>query len=305
MASLHPFLNRHTEHFLTIYEFGSIHAAAEQLGLTQPAVTMSLKQLEDQLETCLFNRSVKGMSPTPSGQTYYRFACSLRQSAQYASQEIKNLTTGYSGTLRIGAGVAWAVTIIPEILVEIGNMFPDLSIELITGVGDQLANSFEKGKLDILLAAGTQEPLNSPDFVHHFLRNISTVAVADSSHQLAKKKNISLEELASVKWAGFFEDDTFVHHATRLLAQHGLPAPTISMRTNSITALIQFVKNTGAVTLITEPLLNRAELEGLMPLSLEAPLWDIPISIHTRQHASELKPIRHFISLISEKVLAL
>lgn len=302
MRNLSAFLNRRTGHFLTIYETGNIHEAADEIGLTQPAVTMSLRQLEGDLGTKLFERTTKGVTPTEAGRIYYRHACTLRQSALYAAQEIEKSVSGRSGTLRIGAGVAWATTVIPGVLIDIEKKFPDLSINLVTGVGDQLATLFETGKLDVYLAAGPMAPESSPDYSCTFLTNIPMIAVAGPWHPLARKKSVTLEELVATKWAGFYEDDTFLNLAGHYMALHGLPAPMMSMRTNSVVALTEFVKGTKSVTLVSSPLLEKVTEAGLVPLQLTTPLWDIPVSIYARAGAKSVEPIHFFTEHLQKSV---
>ncbi|SDQ74732.1 LysR family transcriptional regulator [Pseudovibrio sp. Tun.PSC04-5.I4] len=302
MKAEKSFLNRRTSQFLAIYETGNIRDAAVTIGLTQPAVSMGLQQLEDELGTPLFNRSVKGVVPTSAGKIYYRYACNLRQSAIYAAQEIEEQVRGHSGTLRIGAGLAWASTFIPPVLVHIKKKFPNLTIDLVAGVADQLAEKFETGKLDLLLAAGPIEPLASPEFLSYFLTNIPMVAMADPSHSLASHKTVSLKQLQAAEWAGFYEDDTFVYHATQFFALHGLNPPTISMRTNAIAALTEFVKSTETITLVSSPIVPRSLEAGLVILPLTEPLWEIPVKIHLRHVAAQLGPIKMFIDKIHEVI---
>lgn len=263
---------------------------------------MSLRQLEAELGTKLFDRTVKGVTPTDAGRIYYRHACTLRQSALYAQQEIEKEISGNRGTLSIGAGVAWATTIIPGVLIEINKIYPDLSLNLVTGVGDQLAALFEAGKLDVYLAAGPMEPPQSPDYTCTFLANIPMVAVAEPSNALAGKKTVTMAELVAAKWAGFYEDDTFLYHAAHFMALQGLPAPKISMRTNSVVALIEFVKGTGTVTLVSSPLLEKTTDAGLVVLPLSSPLWKIPVSIYARAGAKSVEPIQYFTELLSNSI---
>ena len=296
------FLNRKTSHFLAIYEAGNIHRAAEEIGLTQPALTMSLKQLEAELGGPLFQRSVKGLTPTQAGRTYYRYACTLRQSSAYAASEISAQFSGGSGILRIGAGVGWATTIIPSTLIELSQRYPNLSIELITGVADQLATLLETGKIDVLLAAGSVKPLDAPEYHQAFLINIPMVAVTDSQSELAGKDIVTMQELSRANWAGFYEDNAFVHHANHFMALHGLPTPNIVMRTNSVTALTEFVKGTSMVTIVTSPLAAKARESGLMRLSLSRPLWEIPVSLYLREVAKEIETVRCFMSLVKKQI---
>ncbi|NVK59428.1 MAG: LysR family transcriptional regulator, partial [Rhodobacteraceae bacterium] len=154
MSPYDAFLSRRLLHFLAAADVGNLHRAAETLGLSQPALTVSLRNLEQEIDATLFERSVKGVTLTPAGELFYRHAGALRTASRQARDELKALRTGEAGTLRIGAGVAWSATVLPEVLRDMRRDYPGLSIDLLTGVGDQLAMQFAEGRIDLLLVAG-------------------------------------------------------------------------------------------------------------------------------------------------------
>jgi len=299
---LEAMLSRRLLHFLAAYEAGNVHRAARALALSQPAVTMSLKHLEAEAGTLLFERSSRGLTPTTAGDVLYAYACTLRQGAEYACEEIADEAAGDAGLLRIGAGVAWSTTIIPGALIKLNRQFARLRLELITGVGDQLARLFETGKVDLVISAGANAPGTAPDFREDFLADVQMVAVADQGNPLARQSIVTIAELASARWAGFYEDDAFDHHAMHFLAGHGLRPPPIAMRSNSVATLTEFVRGTGMVMILTAPLAARVSESGLVELPLTAPLWSLPVSLRYRELAMRNAPTRALARLISESV---
>ncbi len=101
-------------------------------------------------------------------------------------------------------------------------------------------------------------------------------------------------------WVGFHGDDSLFHNAHNLMARHGLPAPNIVMRTNSIVALTEFVADTNAVTVVTKHLAEKMKPAGLSSLNVEKPLWDIPVSLISRQIAWDMDPMRCFRQLVND-----
>ena len=175
--------------------------------MTQPAVTMSLKQLEADTGTVLFERSTRGLTPTSAGDALYAYACTLRLGAEYALEEIADEAAGNAGLSRIGAGIGWTTTIIPGALIELNRQFPRLRLELVTGVADQLARLFETGKVDLVIGAGANNPAAAPDHCEDFLAEVPMVAVADRGSALAHQSSVTIAELAAARWAGFYEGD--------------------------------------------------------------------------------------------------
>lgn len=295
-------LNRRLAHFLAVYEVGNINRASELLGISQPALSMSLRQLEDDLGAELFQRQARGVVPSEAGNALYRYGSSMRQTARLAREEIAALSTGRLSRLRLGAGVAWTTTVLPDVLVELRGQFPGMSIDMVTGVGDQLAGLFLSGEIDVFLAAGSMPGLDAPDIEKEFIANIPMRAVADRAHPLARLASVRPVDLIGTSWAGFYEDDGFFHLAQHYMSLRGLPAPTIALRTNSAAALTALVKASDSVAILIAPLAQSASKAGLVELPLAEPLWDMPVNTFTRRIASELTVIRAFRSTVRERI---
>ncbi|AXI52545.1 hypothetical protein C1J04_16375 (plasmid) [Sulfitobacter sp. SK025] len=246
-------LSRRTMQFLAIFETGNVHRAAEQLGISQPALSMSLKQFEDELGVPLFRRLPRGVVPTEAGEILYRYAASARHSARLATEEIAALASGTVSKLRLGAGVAWTTTVLPSVLSDLHTRYPGMLIDVVTGVGDQLAALFLAGEIDVLLAAGSMSELDAPDIKREFVVNLAMRAVADPDNELARRDRVDPADLVTVEWAGFYEDEGFLHLVQHYMAERGLGAPKIALRTNSAAALTSLVKRTNVSVAWTAP----------------------------------------------------
>ncbi|WP_298852829.1 LysR family transcriptional regulator [uncultured Ruegeria sp.] len=291
-------MNRRIEQFLAVYEEKNIHKAAEVLGISQPALTVSLKNLEEALGAKLFTRSVKGMSPTPAAGVLYRFGMTLHQCGRFVDEEIQGLSGGITGRLRVGAGVAWATTVLPDVMNRMHEKFPALSIDLITGVGDQLATRLIDGELDVVVAAGSVQSLASPEFHCEPMINLPMKIVADPKSKLAQQSVVSPEQLASVKWVSFYEDESMVQFSNHFLALHGLPPAKFVMRTNSPTSLTSFLKKTEFVAILIAPLAGSTTMaSGLIQLKSSVALWELPVAIYYRKIVEGSETIASFRKL--------
>ncbi len=295
-------LNSKLRKFLAIYEQASIHKAAEDLRISQPALTVALKQLEESFGEVLFTRSVHGMAPTVAGDLLYRYACSIRQTARLAIESFAEARAGVTKRLRVGAGVAWTTTVLPAILTKLRAKYPGLSVDLVAGVGDQLAALYSKGEIDLFFSASPAVQTDLADVTRQHLTNLPMVAVADCRNPIAQKPRVSAADLVSVEWAGFYEDESFIHLSNHYMSVRGLPAPNIIMRTNSVAALTAFVHGSDTVSLVISPLANAAAASGLVPLPLEEPLWDVPVYLFVREFVYDVPMISDFIKLIKLSV---
>ena len=116
--------------FLAVAETGSIRAAARSLGLTQPALTKSLRQLEAELGAVLVTRSVRGIVPTMLGQAFLARARSIDGDLRRAREEIAQLQGARKGTLSVGASTAPAMGVLPRAVVKLRGSWPQARIRV-------------------------------------------------------------------------------------------------------------------------------------------------------------------------------
>lgn len=289
-------------HFLAIHEAGSLRAASEAIGLTQPALTASLRKLEEELGARLFERTAAGMVPTAQGTVLHRHAVAMRQGGRFVVDEIRALTAGVSGRLRIGAGVAWTTTIIPGVIRTLHERFPVLCIDLVVGVGDQLAGRLVAGDLDVIIAGGAVPVLDHSDFDHIPLADLPMVAIADPASAIAGRNPVTAADLAAARWVGFHEDENIVASANRFMRERTLAPPDFVLRTNSLTALTTFLQGTEFVSVLIAPVVRSSLAARFTELPLAEPLWSMPISIHHRVILRDAPPIATFRALVREAV---
>lgn len=292
------FLSRSARHFSAVYETRNIHLAAKRLSISQPALTVSIRNLENMIGTVLFERSVKGMAPTPAAQALYRYAVTLGLGGRFASDQMNAIAGGEVGTIRIGAGVAWTTTILPSILKTMNKAYPDLTIELVAGVGDQLATQFLDGKLDVFMAAGATQLTSSPHYVREHLGNLPMAAVAGPSSSIAGQQPATPADLAAADWVGFVEDESILTMANQFLAAHGVGPVRFSLKTNSPTALIAFLQDSQLLSVLISPLARSACKAGLVELTTTEPLWTLPMHLYTWNIAQDAPAVRSFSDLV-------
>ena len=220
--------------------------------------------------------------PSPSSSNSSKPA-SLRTASRQAQDELKALRTGEAGTLRIGAGVAWSATVLPEVLRDMRRDYPGLSIDLLTGVGDQLAMQFAEGRIDLLLVAGGLAGQPLEDARREQLVTLPMELVVARDHPLVGQGPVGVRQIAGYDWVGFADDDSFLHLSALLTARHGLAPPRMAMRANSVAALGTFVRGTDAVMVVISSLASAMCDETLVTLPLQEPLWDMPVSLFCRE----------------------
>ncbi|WP_299653965.1 LysR family transcriptional regulator [uncultured Jannaschia sp.] len=301
MSDDHLFLNRQTIQFLTVFEMQSLHKAADTLRISQPALSVGIRNLEEKLGAPLFERTSKGMEPTAIGQAFYHYATAARQTGRTAIEEVRARDSGELGTLRLGAGVAFTTTVLPPILRRLRDRYPGLTVDLLSGVGDQLAPRFLEGEIDVLLASTALPGLDAPGIRRQYLTNLPMYAFCDAGSVLARRTQVTPADLLTVGWAGFYEDESSIHAAAHYMGLHGLPPPRTAIRSNSVAALTAFVGGTDLVLILVSRLLDHATKAGLVQLPLAVPLWEIPVSLYLREVAATSPIAAAFVDAVQDE----
>ena len=128
-------------------------AAAAELHISQPALTKSIRQLEDILGVELFERLPTGVVPTRFGEILARRTRLMDLEYRHAVAEIQAIKGGTGGTVNVGAGPVWAVRILPPIIAAFRRQQPKVKIKLRTGVIDTLVPALLGGELDVICAS--------------------------------------------------------------------------------------------------------------------------------------------------------
>lgn len=138
--------------FLQVAQQQSFSKAAKQLGYSQAAVTIQIKQLEKELGVHLFDRIGKQISLTHQGQIFYRYAISVVKSMEQAKAAVSNVldTSELNGRLCLGTIESICASIFPELLAEYHRLYPKVSISIMTDSPDILLERMNENAIDIV-----------------------------------------------------------------------------------------------------------------------------------------------------------
>lgn len=134
--------------FLTIVHTGSFVSAARSLHLTQAAISRRMKALEEYMGCRLLERSKSGVTLTPSGRRFIKYATNLVQTIERARNEV-GVAPIYSGTLTIGGRFGLWDRLLLNLLQIMSDSHPDVQIKAEIGFEDGLMQSLIDGSLDI------------------------------------------------------------------------------------------------------------------------------------------------------------
>ncbi len=146
------------QNFVAIIDAGSMSAAARAVHLTQPALSRGLKVLEEEVGAPLFERRGRRLVPTAAGRALLPRARRLLDSAARLKQEVKRAARFGFFDLRLGTIDSVACFLLPPILEQARQRFPDLHVKLRTGRSAELLEATQASDLDLAIVAYSGAP---------------------------------------------------------------------------------------------------------------------------------------------------
>lgn len=135
----------------TLAETGNLTKAADQLFISQPALSIYISNLEKRLGVSLFERQGKKFVPTQAGERYVLHARKILEEAQLFDSELTNLISDKAGRLRLGISLLRGPWLMPEVLMEFRKKWPDVELQLREGNMSFLSELLEAHELDMIM----------------------------------------------------------------------------------------------------------------------------------------------------------
>jgi DNA-binding transcriptional LysR family regulator len=210
---------------LAIDEFRTLHTAARHLGMTQPAASKMLHELEEALGEPLFDRVGRGLTLNVAGEAVLTTFRGLRNSMASLMRELQQLSLGSSGKLLIGGIDAVTPTYLRAALLALKAAYPALAVELYIGTSDRLIELLRDGQLDIVIGRMPEpaSPANQ-DCIFTPIGEEAVSVVAARNHPLAQAplKRLEFRALLDYLWIlqlrgsplrEIIEQEFRIHHA--------------------------------------------------------------------------------------------
>jgi len=181
-----------------VADHGNLKRAAADVGLSQPAATQAIAELEQLLELQLFERHSKGMRPSASGCVVIPVVRNVLEALQAATESLTALRQGASGLLRLGVITAVSSVVLGERVLRFCARHPDMRVEIIEDAGPHLMQELLAGSLDMVLS---RRPQPLPAKLHfEALRADEAVVLAGPEHPMAGRAGLRLEDLGAYRW---------------------------------------------------------------------------------------------------------
>jgi LysR family pca operon transcriptional activator len=236
---------RHLQCFLEVARQGSLVRAAEVLAISQPAVSKTLKELEEVLDARLFERSKQGVTPTSAGLAFLRFA---GPSVQALREGVRSLRSGEheAGQLRLGVLSTVESSLLPDVVRRLHERHAALVVSVVTGQGNHLLDQLRAGELDLVVGRMADSPrIEGLSFEH--LYSESMIMVVRPGHPLLQRGRANGSLLADYPLVLPLAGTTIRRYANSLFVQGGISLSQQRLETLSVALSRRYVQACDAV----------------------------------------------------------
>lgn len=245
---------RQIEYFLALFEEGSVTRAARRLNVVQPAVSMQIAKLEDELGQLLFHRVPKGMVPTDAGSQAYALLSPVLRDLGEARQRLTSLDGQIGGSVSLGVIASVSNNVLSECVASFHEKYPRVTVRATGGFTRELQEMVVRGELDLALINQSDRRTRLPS-VEIMREDLLLIGAADTPPPVPPP--VPLSALAAV--------DMVVpsrRHGLRTIIDDAVDAAGAQLRPrmefDEIAPIEDFVMRTRFLTLLPRIAVHRA-----------------------------------------------
>ncbi|WP_433469142.1 LysR substrate-binding domain-containing protein [Spirillospora sp. CA-128828] len=295
---------RHLVLVVAIADQGSVLRAAEHLHLAQPAVTRSIREVENILGVELFTRGPRGMTPTMFGDAFVEHARAVLAELRRAGERITGLADGQVGTVTIGTLLAGSNVLLPRAIAALKKDRPGITVIVQEATFDAQVPRLLDGEIDLILGR-----LNPIDDLRG-LRQITLYGepvrlVARRDHPARSLPDLGLTDLLAYPWVLPLEQTALRSELEQVFRASGLELPENLVECTSVLTVRTLVRDTDMIAALPE-LVARTDADiAPLPVPLETVRRQVGVTLpahraptpsarlmldHLRREAAEIRP---------------
>jgi DNA-binding transcriptional LysR family regulator len=265
--------DRRLKVFHTVARLLSFTKAAEALHMTQPAVTFQVRQLEEYFNTRLFDRTHNKVSLTPAGERVSEFAERIFDLYSEMENSVRDLTGEISGALTIGASTTIAEYMLPALLGEFKNRYPDINLRLKVSNSEGIVSMVEHNVIDLGVV---ESPVGNKNLIVEVCHEDQLVVVAAPDHELVKRGGkVSASDIVSHPFVSREEGSGTRDVIMQYLADAKVSSSDMnfSLELGSPEAIKGAVEAGMGITILSRSIIGKElKLKTLSELQLDPPL---------------------------------
>ena len=275
--------DRRLQVFYTVAKQLSFTRAAEQLFMTQPAVTFQVKQLEDHFNTRLFERNHGRIALTPAGRMVLEYAERILAMSEEMDTRVADLTGAVAGPLLLGASTTIAEFILPQILGEFKALHPEVQAHMTVANSETIVNRVADHTIDVGLI---ESPSYLPSLQNEVCCDDELVLICAPGHPLAQHKTVRAQEIAALPFVRREPGSGTREFTDNYLRECGVPPEDLNqvMELGSPEAMKGVVETGIAVAIVSRvTIAKEVKLGSLVAVPLSPRLMRTLSVVHPRE----------------------
>jgi len=293
---------RQVKHFLAVVDHGSLGAAAAIVNISEPALSKSIRRLEDELGVRLFDRGTRGMVSNAFGEALAAHARIVASELGNAMTEIEELRGMSKGVVRVGTQPSATGWLLARAIRRLREISPGVRASVFEGTVD-LVNKVLAGELDFILVALSSMPPD-PSLVQEHLCDYAAAVIGAPGSLAACDVPPSLERLAAQEWVVPRRPDPLRLKFDEMFTAQGLAPPEITVETASAAMIRAMVIDAGCLSFMPVDLFHDEIAAGqIVCMGGEAHVWQRQIGIVRRRRAALSPAARSLVRCLREEVL--
>jgi len=270
--------------FFAVVQCGSMAKAAAELGVTQPAVSETIAELEQAFAVRLFDRSPQGAVPTIYGRALLKRGLAAFDELKQGIRDIEFLSDPAKGEVRIGCPESIAAAIMPPMVQKFCRDYPgiDLTIEGVPTPTLELPELHAR-KLDVVLARLSRPHADDPfgdDLEVEILFDDQAVIAAGANSRWARRRRIDVADLLDASWVGTPRQTLTTTLMEQAFQASNLPLPKMRVTTFSVQVRAHLLATGDFVSAMPKSMLRlNPECSGLKELPIKLPNPGFPVAI--------------------------
>jgi LysR family hydrogen peroxide-inducible transcriptional activator len=239
------------QYLIALDEHRNFIKAAEATYVTQPTLSMQIKKLEEELGVVLFDRSKQPIEPTQIGVKIIAQARQIYRETSHIEDILKSFTGEVSGTLKIGVLPTISNSLIPILIHQISNTYPELKLHIREELTENIVEDLKADRLDVGIVS---TPLHDESIIERPLYNEKFRLYLNSNHPAYNKKSLDLDDLLMDKIWLLSEGNCFRNQAINLckLPEERLNHLGLLYESGTMSTLKRIVDLEGGATIIPE-----------------------------------------------------
>lgn len=279
------------QYIYQIYRDGSFTKAAENLYLTQPALSMAVRQEEKNIGAALFDRSRRPLALTSAGEAYIRTAERMKYLEADLARELEDLHSMRTGRLHIGGTHYLNCYILAELLAGFSRKYPGIRLEVTEDSSARLASLLEKRELDLIFSCAPElikRFEHRPAFYDHILlavpRDVPVSGelrqCAMSSRDIQQRRHlspdcleVSLEQFRELEFILLQKGNNLYDRSAHMFESAGF-APKVKLALSQLVTAYRFAENGVGATFVCDRIVQAIPSQNLMFYSIGSPEKD-------------------------------